>query len=38
MAQLDVGKVKVKKLSVDEEIALKQIDAMKEEINLIVSV
>ena len=32
MAQLDIGKVKVKKLSVDEEIALKQIDAMKEEV------
>ena len=32
MSQLDVGKVKVRKLSVDEEIALKQIDAMKEEI------
>ena len=32
MSKLDVGKVKVKKLSIDEEIALKQIDAMKEEI------
>jgi hypothetical protein len=32
MAQLDIGKVRVKKLSVDEEIALKQIDAMKEEV------
>lgn len=32
MAQLDVGKVKMYKLSLDEEIALKQIDAMKEEI------
>lgn len=32
MAQLDIGKVKVRKLSVDEEIALKQIDALKEEI------
>lgn len=32
MAQLDVGKVRVRKLSIDEEIALKQIDALKEEI------
>lgn len=32
MAQLDIGKVKMHKLSLDEEIALKQIDAMKEEI------
>jgi hypothetical protein len=32
IAQLDIGKVKVKKLSIDEEIALKQIDAMKEEV------
>ena len=32
MSQLDIGKVKVKKLNIDEEIALKQIDAMKEEV------
>ena len=32
MAQIDVGKVKVRKLNIDEEIALKQIDALKEEI------
>lgn len=33
MGKIDLGKVSVRKLSVDEEIALKQIDAMKEEIN-----
>ena len=32
MAQIDIGKVKVRKLNIDEEIALKQIDALKEEI------
>lgn len=32
LSKIDVGKVKVKKLSFDEEIALKQIDMMKEEI------
>ncbi|MCD8377875.1 MAG: hypothetical protein LUB59_03710 [Candidatus Gastranaerophilales bacterium] len=32
LAALDIGKIKTEKLSVEEEVALKQIDAMKEEI------
>ena len=32
MSKLDIGKVKTRKLSVEEEVALKQIDMMKEEI------
>lgn len=32
LSKLDLGKVKTYRLSIDEEIALKQIDAMKEEI------
>lgn len=32
LSKIDIGKVKVKKLSLDEEVALKQIDMMKEEI------
>ncbi len=32
MSKIDVGKVKIRKLNIDEEIALKQIDALKEEI------
>ena len=32
LSKLDIAKTEVKKLSIDEEIALKQIDAMKEEI------
>jgi hypothetical protein len=36
MSKLDIGKVKVRKLSIDEEIALKQVDALKEEtVNII---
>lgn len=32
LSKIDIGKVKVKKLNFDEEVALKQIDMMKEEI------
>ena len=38
LSQIDISKSKVYKLSPDEEIALKQIDMMKEEISTIVSV
>ena len=38
LSMIDAAKTTLYKLSVDEEVALVQIDAMKEEINLIVSV
>ena len=37
LSMIDAAKTTVYKLSPDEEVALTQIDAMKEEINLIVS-